>query len=73
MLLEGVQLMIVGMAIVFSFLGLLVGAMSATRVVAEALEAAAPVPEPAPSRPVPTDDAQIAVVLAVIAARRGVR
>ncbi|HHO50347.1 MAG TPA: sodium pump decarboxylase subunit gamma [Deltaproteobacteria bacterium] len=72
MLLEGVQLMIVGMTIVFSFLGLLVGAMHLNRLVAEALSTSAITPgEGGPAAG--SDDVAIAIVLAAVAARRGVR
>jgi oxaloacetate decarboxylase gamma subunit len=67
---EGVRLMGVGMTTVFAFLGLLVGVMH--------LQAALvarwwPEPPPAPPAPTPTeqDDAELAVVLAVLASRHG--
>ncbi|MBX2797023.1 MAG: OadG family protein [Myxococcales bacterium] len=69
MLQEGVRLMIVGMTTVFAFLGVLVVAMHANRAVAGMLGTEPP-PEPVPPA-VGDDDAEIAVVLAAIAAQRG--
>lgn len=59
---EGVRLMAVGMSTVFAFLGLLVAAMH--------LQAAV-VARWLPERREPDDDAELAVVLAAVAARRG--
>lgn len=71
MLLEGVRLMVVGMTTVFAFLTLLVLAMQLNRVVG----AMFPDPEPAagPSPVASDDEAEIAVVLAAVAAARGGR
>ena len=75
MLIEGVRLMVVGMATVFSFLSLLVVVMTMQarffEVYGERFEE--PEVEPATRQPQRSDDAEIAVVLAAIAAHRGRR
>ncbi|MEO0603103.1 MAG: OadG family transporter subunit [Myxococcota bacterium] len=67
MLFEGVRLLVVGMTTVFAFLGILVVAMQATRAFASAFA-----PAEALAAPATNEDADIAVVLAAVAARRGV-
>ncbi len=74
MLLDGVRLMVVGMTTVFAFLGVLVVAMQATRVVVESVlgvSAEPPAPERRPEAQ--RDDRDIAVVLAAVRAARGGR
>jgi oxaloacetate decarboxylase (Na+ extruding) subunit gamma len=69
MLLEGVELMVVGMGTVFAFLSLLVLMMHATAKVIAAIE-----PAPVFAATVAgNDDGEIAVVLAAVAAARQAR
>lgn len=73
MMVEGVQLLLVGMTTVFAFLGLLVGTMMASAAFFQANAAWFPDPEPPrarPPAPAADDAAEIAVILAAIAAHR---
>lgn len=71
-LVEGVGLMVVGMTTVFAFLSVLVLAMHANRMLADAL-GGRPTPPTTPAPSHADNDVAIAVVLAAIAARRGER
>lgn len=75
MLIEGVRLMMVGMATVFSFLSLLVVVMIVQARLFEAFGDRFEEPEvsPQPDHRTRSDDVEIAVVLAAIAAHRGRR
>ena len=66
MVASGVELMVVGMATVFAFLGLLVLMMHVSARVVAALQ---PKPQTAPALAA-DDDAEIAIVLAAVAAAR---
>lgn len=66
MLAAGFELMVIGMGTVFAFLGLLVALMHVSARVIAALE---PAPAARPIEP-PDDEAEIAVVLAAVAAAR---
>lgn len=69
---EGVQLMLVGMTTVFGFLGLLVLVMQGSAAFFRANAHLFPESEPAPTKPAiaASNDAEIAVVLAAVAAHR---
>ena len=68
-MLEGLQLLVVGMGTVFAFLGLLVALMhGSARVLAGRPEALAPPPAGPPGLDT-TSEAEIAVAIAVAAAR----
>ena len=71
--LEGVRLMAVGMTTVFAFLTLLVLAMQALRVVGSWFPDREPEASPNRAQTPHSDDHDIAVILAAIAATRGGR
>ncbi len=75
MLVEGLRLMAVGMTTVFAFLSLLVvlmhGSAAFFRTFADAFPEAAPAPPPrVQAHPTADEDAELAVVLAAVAAHR---